>query len=700
MKWNFLVLLALCATWILSGCDKSTTASGTSDDTHSSINITGRVFTDQSKPLGAVIVHLRHANLSDTTDGDGKFAIQGERSTLSARAMATVDTLDYLRNGNTIQSVAVISWVYSMPDLFLVQRDIFGKINPSQIRIAKITGTLWNAQGDSFALSLEWNSLTDRYSGFAWFRCTGGVDSFQVQVNTFDSLGRKIGSSPKMPFTSLAGNIQMPDFNADNTLPWFTFQVPPTIHRLDSARIRMIGQNPLDSTLRIQWNIDGHAWVDGRTDTLLWIPDQCPDSLVIGARAIQKNGLMVTYSVYLTVTSFRQKVSLSIPLDTVPSTTNFKVHFTDSDTLGSTPVKRWLGAPWNVEVSGQDTILTAPYTFGPVDVQYWVRNTRGDSVMASNSIWVSPGTPQDFAVTVDSLYVHASWKNPDQSVYQWRLTLGDSAGNVVDTFVFNGKTSSATLLRTYAQRTLRANLAMKVLSMFVDTTTPMPDTTILAAEPDFTLNFEHPATAASWPWGNMNLNNKYGLNAVFSGSSELWPNQFGYPAWLITHNGDWDSAISGKRLFDPVFQSNAIRFDFNSTQPQSYYLNSLAMPISGWQDVKSLSVRLRGSDSSQFFITLWAPSLESYYAANWGYSLGWMVKATPNGAVLNLPMDSLQWSSTIAPTGMTLPTFTEQEILAKASLLAVEMRCDDPPGNPCRSLRNQFLVIDDIKFNR
>lgn len=296
MNRTILALLTGFAISTISGCDNSSQATGTSDDTHSSILLTGRVFTDQSRPLGAVIVHLRHAGLSDTTDGDGRFTLRGTGATPNAIGEIALDSIDYLRDGSLVHSSGVTSWIDTLPDVFLVQRDISGSISlgwtvlsgsgisseaPAEaIPVHSTSALLWNATGDSMPFDLEWNSESQRYSGFVWFRYTGGLDSFKVQVKALDSLGHIIGISQKLTFTSRAGDIQIPSFLGRNTIPVVALKSSETLVRGKASRIFALVSNPYDYPTTIWWKIGSGDWTPGSSDTLLNIAKDLSGSIL------------------------------------------------------------------------------------------------------------------------------------------------------------------------------------------------------------------------------------------------------------------------------------------------------------------------------------------------------------------------------------------------------------------------------------
>lgn len=219
-NWRRFLPAVLGLGFLLASCDREEHIAGGSDDTHSSVvDIQGRVLTKDARPYGNVIVRLRGLGLSDTTDGEGLFRFRHEQRPTAGRAADAVDTVDYLRDGQTILSVPVPAWIATLPDVMLVQRDLSGNLLGDLTGVARVVCQLGMPDGSRQSIDLELNGTSRRYSGFAYFRYTGGVDSFTARVVVLDSAGTPMGTGPTLHFTSRAGDIAFPDLGATNALP-------------------------------------------------------------------------------------------------------------------------------------------------------------------------------------------------------------------------------------------------------------------------------------------------------------------------------------------------------------------------------------------------------------------------------------------------------------------------------------------------
>jgi hypothetical protein len=265
---------SLLAGWLLLvSCDDSDRLTGGSDETHSSVmDVQGRVLTSDARPLSNVIVRLRNAGFVDTTDSQGAFRLQSDSFPAVGISPAVVDTLDYLRDGQVILSVPVPAWVAILPDVMLVQRDISGAILGDGSAIAKVQGLLGLPDGSSQKVELEWSSFLGRYSGFAYFRYSGGRDSFRIRIDVLDDSGRLLGRSAALRFTSLSGDLAIPTFAMANILPKVILRAGSDdffettgldtmlVARGDSVRVFAQVPDSLSRFASLEWKLEGSTW--------------------------------------------------------------------------------------------------------------------------------------------------------------------------------------------------------------------------------------------------------------------------------------------------------------------------------------------------------------------------------------------------------------------------------------------------------
>lgn len=187
----------------------------TSTETGDKVSLSGRVTRGSGEPVAGVVVSLKTAGLSDTTDTAGVYELKGRTS-----GGTSVDTLRFSLNGQLIETQSISDFEDVLPDVQIVQRGFSGSLDATGVTVTRIEGVVTGdglAPGDSLAADFFHNTLAGDYSGFVWFLPSPStVRHYTVHVNVYGAGGARIGRSVDVPFTSLAGNVSLPGFRADN----------------------------------------------------------------------------------------------------------------------------------------------------------------------------------------------------------------------------------------------------------------------------------------------------------------------------------------------------------------------------------------------------------------------------------------------------------------------------------------------------
>ncbi|MCB9496475.1 MAG: hypothetical protein H6686_06265 [Fibrobacteria bacterium] len=427
----------------LSACDSPPTLAGGSDDTHSTlIDVQGRVLTKDARPYGDVIVRLRGLDLYDTTDSEGRFQLVAPGPSVASRTQGAVDTLDYMREGQVVVSAPVPAWISVLPDLMLVQRDISGTLRAGEARIGRVVARLALPDHSSQTVDLEYSQALGRYSGFAYFRYSPGLDSFSLQVEVLDPEGNPLGASPEIPFTSRTGDLLVPEFDLDASLPVLHLGVVPLGERgvsipatfpessfdLDTVRagnrqnlaLRLRVEDPDRCVRTIRWVLP-----DGREVTVDCSPGSetefTLDTLLaasegrVGARAIDRSGREVSRILPVRIVPTPPQVSVLVeegrevsPGETfalqVAASDHFdgqvvvrKIWFARSDLSDSSPVAQ-------VENVAMSVLRERPEDGAGTPLQQ--ASARVRSLMASAPGEIVPSGRVEFSIHRDSMPGH------------------------------------------------------------------------------------------------------------------------------------------------------------------------------------------------------------------------------------------------------------------------------------------------------
>lgn len=321
MKRSIPSALAVALFCLLQACDLSNQVSnGGGDETHSNIDIQGVVLTGRSAPFAGIVVKLRSVGLSDTTDSRGTYAIQADRAIAAGRALAVVDTLDFYSDGRIVHSELLATWVEQVPDVILVQRDVSGKLTGNVADVKTVDVVFGGLRADT--LSLEWNPVLGSYSGFAYFEWSGEVASYQMRIEARDSLHRLVGRSVDIPFTSRAGDLAVPTFDAGNARPRLVLQGPDSAQSREVLRISAVGSDAFGQMVIVRWPDQGNMKIVNHV-----MPSGTDSVWVVHCDATDAEGLVTRDSLVI-----RRKLSPpTASVTAIVSGDSVRIHLTTSD---------------------------------------------------------------------------------------------------------------------------------------------------------------------------------------------------------------------------------------------------------------------------------------------------------------------------------------------------------------------------------
>jgi uncharacterized protein (TIGR02145 family) len=226
------------------------------------IHLTGRVLEKDGKPIPNTIAKLVGKDLSDTTDANGYYQIIEKTSTLSLNKKLAGDTLDSLqiiKDGQVITMLDIANWIDTLPDVFVIQRDIYGNLTskPDSLCVIKALITGDNIPDSIPNLAELWyNTLNQSYSGFVYFIYSTKLTHYSVYVNVYKKDTVFIGRSVKVDFPSTAGNINIPSFSPNNAEPVLNAGSDTTVSIHDTIRLQPIAIDSFGGKIsKWEWDI-------------------------------------------------------------------------------------------------------------------------------------------------------------------------------------------------------------------------------------------------------------------------------------------------------------------------------------------------------------------------------------------------------------------------------------------------------------
>lgn len=471
---------------------------------------------------------------------------------------------------------------------------------------------------------------------------------------------------------------------------------PKVLTRGGQANFQVEVEDPLQTRLEVEWSIQGGLWVLGGVDTTIAIPlTQAEAPFVVRARVRRQDGVVSVDSLVLDVDGSEPWASIEGGDAPVYALEPFQIRLEDSASGGGRIVRRWIGAPWNVEISGRDTVLRAPGRLGAFPVVFSVLDDRGSVETDTLVVTLLEGFLPGFEARADSGWFRFRWgkMTPGYADRQTRLelrmtdsTLGRGRGG----FRFVGTVMHSQYWEVVAD-SLRFSIFRQTAakSVRVDLSRTRLDGSGSDIPKDSSFTLDLPPLV--WDFeGEEHWEPVEGSGRPYLMDKVIWPH------WQL-----YKGKVS--LVEDPVFGSRAaeIQYEAHSTGygPQSYAARSQAIGhVTGWRDVRSLTMDLRGTPKMGW---LWldpfhgdegnvVDGLLSVEPKEFGdlraqgITLGWPVVVDSVGKTMRFDLDSLRWSDGVVRTSPS-----SEEIVKRAVSFRVNL--EDGPGT---------LVFDNVRFER
>ncbi len=207
-KVIFLITLLL-----LLACERNTDVSGTVDETHTVIALEGHVYNSLGAGASDVSVYIPKTNFSTTTDSSGFYSLKISAGSVN-EFPGGIDSIEqkllFSNQSSLLDSIALDSWVGTMPQVILTQRNISGTIVGDVTHIHKIFMHISLNNNVQVPVELWLNSLTKEYSGFWYTSKLVLSDSVMLNISVVNTHGHVLSESPKLQVGHLAGDIGFP----------------------------------------------------------------------------------------------------------------------------------------------------------------------------------------------------------------------------------------------------------------------------------------------------------------------------------------------------------------------------------------------------------------------------------------------------------------------------------------------------------
>jgi beta-glucosidase len=282
------------------------------------------------------------------------------------------DTLTFSKDSQVIVTMGISNLIEVLPDLFIVQRDVYGNLKPCQDTIGKIQTVISGAgipDSTPKIVNLWYNYLTKGYSGFVYFVYSDAVQNYSLYVRVYNTDSVFIARSPILSFPSTAGNINLPDFSTCNAKPVVDAGKDTIVSIRDSIKLHPVAVDSFGGNIaKWEWNINGTGFVKtSRGDTVIIAPSNATTGYKCIVKATDNDGNITIDSMNVTVVQ-DAPVAFAGNDTLVSMNTSVLLHGTASQKFGS--IVKW---EWNIrntgfkQTSSADTTITILSVYGMMD---------------------------------------------------------------------------------------------------------------------------------------------------------------------------------------------------------------------------------------------------------------------------------------------------------------------------------------------
>jgi hypothetical protein len=358
------IAVAAAALALIAGCSQST---GPKDDLSGqySIYLTGRVLNANGNPVADAVARLAGRNLSDTTDANGWYLIAEKKAAgLPKTAAASVgDSVEILKDGQFITYLGVPTWIDTLPDVRLVQRNIGGDFLAPPGSFSMVTATLTVGSDPVKKIKELWyNTANQSYSGFIYFVYTTQSVNYSVYVSVYNVDSVLIGRSVIVNFPSSAGDIDMPAFDPNNAVPGVYAGDDTTVSVNDTIRLHAVASDSFGGSIaKWEWSINGVGYPQPSSGNLTIVaPADSNSNFLCAVRVTDNDGLSMADTMIVNVV-LDPPAAFAGNDTMVARNSQVTLHGTASQQFGTIVKWEWdINNSGFVQTSTGDTTFTTP----------------------------------------------------------------------------------------------------------------------------------------------------------------------------------------------------------------------------------------------------------------------------------------------------------------------------------------------------
>lgn len=281
-----------------SCADKISGSEVTNED---AVCLVGKVLDQRGEGVPNIVARLDKIKLSDTTDTKGNYTLRlskQEMIDLHINLDTLKDSVKIINSGSIASSIQITKWIDTLPSVYLIQRNIYGKLQTEETDSKRIEAVISILNSDSsvkheITKELWFNNGTKGFSGFCYFPKNSNNQKYSVYIKVFNKDSIYTGKSQIIYFNDIAGDIEIPDFDPFlNPSLMISAGNDTTLSINDTLVLSASVVNNQTSIInKWEWNINGQGFVQtSNSDTILILPGDPSDfTCVVKATDIDKN---------------------------------------------------------------------------------------------------------------------------------------------------------------------------------------------------------------------------------------------------------------------------------------------------------------------------------------------------------------------------------------------------------------------------
>ncbi len=273
--------------------------SGSEVTNEDAVCLVGKVLDQRGEGVSNIVARLDKIKLSDTTDVKGNYTLRLSKQEiidLHINLDTLIDSVKIVNSGNIASSIQITKWIDTLPSVYLIQRNIYGKLQTEETDFKRIEVVISILNDDStvkheITKELWFNNGTKGFSGFCYFPKNSNNQKYSVYIKVFNKDSVFTGKSQIIYFNDIAGDIEIPEFNPFLNPSLIISAGNDTTLSINDTLI--LSAHVIDNEESIvdkwEWNINGYGFVQTRnSDTTLILPGDSIDYCCI-VKATDKN---------------------------------------------------------------------------------------------------------------------------------------------------------------------------------------------------------------------------------------------------------------------------------------------------------------------------------------------------------------------------------------------------------------------------